>query len=162
MQFELLTRIEPEQAKFYLTENKGIYFWFTKDTDTLVYIGVALGAGGLKKRLISQHLNEKYLEYRSTKHTEKDKFQLQYAYKKKSKDGKTIQLGIDKSSFRKSIGRKLKLKPGSDTVQYILCNLYIRIFESEDISKLRELEVTLIKRYSPQFNTSHNTTLKIQ
>jgi hypothetical protein len=155
MEFQLLTKIEPDQAKSYLSSKKGIYFWFTKNSDTLVYIGVALGSGGLKKRIISQHLNEKYLEYRQKKHTEKDKFQLQYACKKTSKDG-IIHLGIDKSSFRKSIGRKLELKPGCDTVQYILCNLYLKFFESEDISTIKELEVSLIKKHTPLFNTSHN------
>jgi len=156
MKLELLLRIEPNEAARILSTKRGIYFWFDKDTDHLVYIGVALGAGGLKKRVVSQHLNPAYLEFRCEKHTEKDKFQLAHAIPRMRKDGITVRHGIDKSAFRKSIGRKLKLKPWMDTVAYIVQNLYLRIFESENISTVKILEVELIKKYSPVFNTSHN------
>jgi hypothetical protein len=156
MELEVLPKIEPNIAVLELSGKRGIYFWFTNDTDTLVYIGVALGSGGLKRRVVSQHLNSAYLEFRSHKQSEKDKFQLQHAVCRTSKDGKTLHYGIDKSAFRKSIGRKLNLKPGDETVQYILQNLYLKVFESENVSAIKKLEVSLIKKYEPLFNTSHN------
>ena len=119
MELSLLPTLEPTQATTALSNKKGIYFWFSKETDRLVYIGIALGVGGLKRRIVSQHLNPAYLEYRPEKHTTKDKFQSEHSINRKSKDGKTTQCGIDKSAFRKSIGRKLELKPGIDTVQYL-------------------------------------------
>ncbi|MBI4826371.1 MAG: hypothetical protein HY807_08120 [Nitrospirae bacterium] len=157
MKLELLPRIEPDKAVIVLSTKRGIYFWFSKDTDNLIYIGIALGAGGLKKRIVSQHLNPAYLEFRPEKHTEKDRFQLEHAIHRISKDEKNVRYGIDKSAFRKSIGRKLKLKPGIETVTYIMKNLYLKVFESENISIVRALEIDLIKKYEPVFNTSHNT-----
>jgi hypothetical protein len=157
MKLEILPRIGPNDAALALSEKRGIYFWFTNDTDTLVYIGVALGSGGLKKRILSQHLNSSYLEFRPQKQSEKDKFQLQHAVRRMSKDGKTQRYGIDKSAFRKSIGRKKNLKPGEETVQYIMHNLYLKVFESEDISAIKDMEISLIKKHEPLFNTSHNS-----
>lgn len=157
MRLEILPVIEPKNALLVLSNKRGIYFWFTNDTCTLVYIGVALGAGGLKKRVISQHLNPAYLEYRPHKQTKMDKFQLEYAICRIGKDGKTLRHGIDKSAFRKAIARKLILKPGAETVQYIIDNLHLKIFESENISAIKELEVSLIKKHKPIFNTTHNS-----
>ena len=139
-----------------LTVKKGIYFWFNKGDDTLVYIGIALGVGGLRKRIVGQHLNPKYLEFRPDKQSEKDKYQLEHPIRRLSKNGGVARCGIDKSAFRKAIGRKLKLKPGVDTVNYILENLYLKVFESEDINFVKALEVELINKYEPLFNTSHN------
>ena len=155
MELQSLPRIEPEKASLFLTSTRGIYFWFNKETDELVYIGVAIGTGGLKKRIISQHLNPSYLEYRPEKHTSKDKFQLQHSVYRINKDEKLMRQGIDKSSFRKSIGRKLELKPGNETVRYIIENLYLKVHESESVSFIKEAEIALIKKYQPIFNTSH-------
>jgi hypothetical protein len=155
MEIELLQRIEPGKAGDFLSSKKGIYFWFDKNTDALVYIGIALGTGGLKRRIISQHLNPAYLEFRHEKHTKKDQFQLENAIQRVRKGGNTSQKGIDKSAFRKSIGRKLKLKPGLETASYILENLYLKIFESEITNDVRSLEIELIKKHEPIFNTAH-------
>lgn len=155
IELENLARIHPTDAKLTLSNKRGIYFWYTNNTDSLVYIGVALGAGGLKKRVASQHLNPLYLEFRSQKQSEKDKFQLQHAVFRTSKDGKTPRYGIDKSAFRKSIGRVERLKPGEETVQYIVQNLYLKVFESENIDAIRNLEISLIKKHEPLFNISH-------
>lgn len=51
IELENLARIHPTDAKLTLSNKRGIYFWYTNNTDALVYIGVALGAGGLKKEL---------------------------------------------------------------------------------------------------------------
>lgn len=155
MELSLLPVIQPIEADKVLSNKKGIYFWFTKDANRLVYVGIALGAGGLRKRIVSQHLNPAYLEFRPEKHTDKDWFQSENAINRKSRDGKTIRCGIDKSAFRKSIGRKLKLKPGMYTVQYITENLYLKVFESNDLNSVKACEIELIKKYNPEFNTSH-------
>jgi|TARA_B100000315_G_C14351682_1_gene484306 hypothetical protein len=155
MEIESLNSIEPSDAKYVISKNRGIYFWFDRKTDSLVYIGIAVGVGGLRRRIVSQHLNPKYLEYRTIKHTEKDHFQLSNAVKRLSKDNKTVRKGIDKSAFRKSIGRMLKLKPGNETVEYIVNNLYVKTHESEDITAIKLLEEKLISEYQPKFNTTH-------
>jgi len=152
-----LSKIEPRHANTAISKSRGIYFWFDKENDQLVYIGIAVGMGGLKKRIVSQHLNPKYLEYRTEKHTSKDKFQLEYAIESLSKKGGNIRKGIDKSAFRKSIGRKLLLKAGNETVNYILDNLYLKINKSEDIDDIKAIEKELIGIYQPKFNTTYKS-----
>jgi len=154
---EKLNKISPSDAKERVTKKRGIYFWYDKSDDSLVYIGIAVGSGGLKVRICSQHLNPKYLEFRSTKHTAKDSFQLNCAIEKISKKTGVLQKGIDKSAFRKSIGRKLALKPGEGTVSYIMDNLYFKVFESEDIEAIRLLEKELIILHQPKFNTAYKS-----
>ncbi len=150
-----LPRIDLENVKLHINTKHGIYFWFDKKSNLIVYIGIALGAKGLKGRIISQHLNPKYLEYRSKKHTQKDFYQILHAVKKYNEKNNEIQKGIDKSAFRKSIGRTLNLKPGDETIAYIYNNLYLRVLESEDNTYIRRMEKVLIKRYRPKFNTTH-------
>ena len=148
--------IFPTEAKEKVPSKKGIYFWFNHKTNKLVYIGIGTGIGGLKKRIVLQHLNPKYLEFRSKVHNKvKDEFQLNCAVTRISKKNKTIEKGIDKSAFRKSIGRTLKLRPGEDTVKYIFENLYFKIYLSNNIDYLKEIEKKLIKIYQPKFNTTH-------
>ena len=43
---------------------KGIYVYTDKNTNEIEYIGSAVGNNGLRGRVWSQHLNEKYLEGR--------------------------------------------------------------------------------------------------
>ena len=155
MNLDSLPVIEPKRAKSEIPSKRGIYFWFDNKSNQLVYIGIAVGIGGLKKRIISQHLNPKYLEYRAEKHTLKDKFQLENAIERLSKKDSSMRKGIDKSAFRKSIGRTLNLKPGIDTVNYIVENLYLKINESEDIDVIKVLEKKLIGKYQPKFNTTY-------
>lgn len=69
-------KIDLEKINDLLSNKRGIYFWFDIDDDSLVYIGIAVGVGGLKRRILRQHLNPKYLEYRDEKHTSKDGYQL--------------------------------------------------------------------------------------
>jgi hypothetical protein len=138
-----------------LTNKRGIYFWIDKNDNTLVYIGIAVGAGGLKKRVVQQHLCCKYLEYRSEKHTLKDEFQLKFAIPIVSKKTEETKYGIDKSAFRKSIGRMLQLKPGEETVSYIKTNLMLEVFESEDVEFIKSMEKHLIVKYQPKLNSAH-------
>ena len=147
MKLDNLISIQVKDIKSSVPIKRGIYFWIDNKKNHPVYIGKAKS---LRKRML-QHLNPKYLEYRTSKHTTKDSFQLRHAIKRPSKDGSKIREGIDKSVFRRSIGRKLKLKPGNETVDYITKNCYLKVLVyKEDLSTL---ENYLIKKYQPEFNT---------
>ncbi len=155
---EKLEKIDPKDAKEKIPRTTGIYFWFENDTDELVYIGTGSGVNGLYNRIVKQHLNPKYIEYRSEKHSkEKDWFQKKHAIKKEVKG--ELKAGIDQSAFRKNIGRTYLIKPGQDTVNYILENLYVKYFEVADIMELKNLEKELIKKYNPKLNISHKYKL---
>jgi len=150
---QLLKSIDLELHQDQLTTKKGIYFWFDRTSNECVYIGIACNKNGLKGRISRQHLNPKYLEFRDHRHTTYDDYQLSYAVIKISSKG-TEKKGIDKSSFRKSIGRKLKLKPGEETCSYIHSNLTLKVYEHENEQYLKNLEKEMIKKYQPKFNTS--------
>jgi hypothetical protein len=155
MNFSRLKSYDPALSDMIISKNKGIYFWFRKSDHSLVYIGIALGVGGLNKRIVLQHLNPKYIEYRTQKHTTKDEFQLKNAVFRKSKNDNKIRKGIDKSAFRKTIGRTLKIKPGEETVKYIINNLYFKFIELNDSEEIRLLEKQLIQKFKPLYNTSY-------
>jgi len=147
-----LQPIKPVDASEHIPKDRGVYCWFSNDENRLLYVGRALGAKGLFHRIVNQHLNPNYLEFRAEKQTSKDQFQLKFAIKKVI-NGK-VQFGIDKSAFRKSIGRKLKIKPGADTVDFIKSNLYVKLIISSDVKDIINIERFLIKEYQPEFNTS--------
>ena len=69
---EILKRIDPNYANELVPKEKGIYFWFRNDTNELIYIGTGSGKNGLHNRIVRQHLNPKYIEYRSKNHNFKD------------------------------------------------------------------------------------------
>ncbi|MGK0446825.1 MAG: hypothetical protein ACJA2M_000594, partial [Polaribacter sp.] len=76
-----LKKIDPNDSslKIIVPKNMGIYFWFKNETDELVYIGSGSGVKGLYNRIVGQHLNPKYIEYRAKVHNlEKDVYQLKY------------------------------------------------------------------------------------
>jgi len=150
---EKLEIINPNEAREKVPKNTGIYFWFEKNNDELIYIGTGSGRYGLYNRIVRQHLNPKYIEFRSEKHSSKDFFQLKFPIKKMVKG--ELKSGIDQSAFRKNIGRKLQVKPGDGTVNYILNNFYLKYQEVSEIEKLKLLEKELIRRFKPEFNISH-------
>ena len=133
--------------------SKGIYLWTTQN-DEIVYIGIALGKNGLRHRICSQHWNPEYIEFRETMHNSKDAFQLEHAIVKTRRNNQ-IKKGIDKSSFRKSIGRKLSIEPGIGTCNYIFENLKLKVFTHEDAVFVKELEKNLIASIQPVFNSTH-------
>lgn len=45
--------------------HKGIYLWREKDSEKIVYVGTALGKNGLRHRIISQHLNPNYIDFKN-------------------------------------------------------------------------------------------------
>jgi excinuclease UvrABC nuclease subunit len=158
MKFEDLKRINPQEAREKTPKNTGIYFWFNIETDELIYIGTGSGVNGLYNRIVRQHLNPKYIEYRSEKHSQqKDEFQLQHSIMKEVKG--VMKAGIDQSAFRKNIGRNYLIKPGEGTVNFIMENLYFKYLEITDINELKELEKELIKKYNPKLNISHKYKL---
>lgn len=150
---EKLEIINPNEAREKIPKNTGIYFWFMKKTNEVIYIGTGSGRYGLYNRIVRQHLNPKYIEFRSEKHSAKDFFQLKNPIKKIVKG--ELKDGIDQSAFRKNIGRKLQVKPGEATVNYILDNFYLKYKEVSDIEELKLLEKELIRRFNPKFNISH-------
>ena len=80
---------------------------------------------------------------------------MEYAIPRASRKTGEIKHGIDKSTFRKSIGRMLLLKPGQETVNYIKANLRLEVFESEDIEFIKNMEKQLIVQKQPKFNSAH-------
>lgn len=150
---EKFTDVNLFNARNEVPASRGIYLWTTHNND-IVYIGIALGKNGLRHRICNQHLNPEYLEFRETKHNSKDSFQLEHAIVK-IRSNNQIKNGIDKSSFRKSIGRKLSIKPGASTCDYILENLKLKILTHEDSAFVKELEKNLIVFIQPIFNSTH-------
>ena len=149
-----LRDIDLENHQNQLTTNKGLYLWFDKDSMECVYVGIACSKTGLKGRISRQHLNPRYLESRDHKHSVHDHFQLKFPIMRLSSKG-IMKKCIDKSTFRKSIGRALKLRPGEETCDYLLSQLNLKIHESSDVQYLKNLEKELIKKLQPRFNTSH-------
>ena len=147
------TFVNLENVRNEVPSSKGIYLWITHQ-DEIVYVGIALGKNGLRHRICNQHLNPKYLEFRESKHNSKDSFQLEHAVVK-TRSNNQVKKGIDKSSFRKSIGRKLSIEPGVNTCKYISRNLKLKVFAHQDVIFVKELEKYLISSIQPIFNTSH-------
>ena len=133
-------------------KERGIYLWFRGLN--IEYIGIANNKNGLYGRVVRQHLNEEYLEFRPTNQSSKDTYQLAHAIDKV--DGKEIKYGIDKSTFRKKIGRKFELSPGKATVDYIKKNGCFKYVPVKNISKeiLELIETILIGFFKPELNVS--------
>mgnify|MGYP001047697438 CR=1 FL=1 len=150
-----LTKVDPKDSnlKVIVPKEKGIYFWCDKVSDEIKYIGTGSGVNGLYNRIIRQHLNPKYIEYRSEKHSQKDAFQLQHPIMKKVKG--VLKAGIDQSAFRKNVGRTFNIKPGEGTVNYIKENYYLKYLEMESKQELIALEKELINMHQPKLNISH-------
>ena len=129
----------------------GVYAWFTKANEELIYIGKATGNGGLRKRIWSQHLNPKYLECRTSKFTSKDSFQVNNPVLHNKK------IGIDKSAFRKSVAREYSLLAGNDSVQYLKNNYLIAFVSYKNLSaaEISILEKEFIIKMKPKFNITH-------
>jgi hypothetical protein len=150
MEIEKLEKISPKEAELKVPENTGIYFWFENKTNELVYIGYGTGEKGLYNRIILQEYNPNYIEYRESVHCSKDFFQLSHSIIKK--EGRILKKGIDKSALRKKIGRAYNVKPGKETIEYIMQNLYLKFYEIDDIKQIKELKKNLIKEYNPKLN----------
>jgi hypothetical protein len=120
----------------------GVYVWRSKDKDRPVYIGKATGSGGLRRRIWAQHLNPRYLEGRSDRIVAADSFQLSRAVIVRG------QRVIDKSVFRRNIGRRERLAPGQPTVDYI-CIHFAVSWLTVPLLEAAAFERYLIKALSP-------------
>jgi hypothetical protein len=159
MNITKLKKIDPNspELKHLISKNKGIYFWFEKGTDALMYIGTGSGKQGLYGRIISQHMRATYIEYRSNKgrNAIRDAYQLKHPIIRE-RDG---AIGIDQSSFRRSVGSQFNIKPGQGTVNFIKENFYLSYIELEDKEKLMLLEKQLISDLNPLLNIDHKNKL---
>jgi hypothetical protein len=117
---ELVTRLDAAPRHDPLTlknldipSETGIYVWYFKRTGFPAYVGKACGRKGLRHRIWAQHLNPNYVEGRERKFTAADSFQLGCAVVVRGRRC------IDKSVFRRNIGRRERIAPGQGTVDYI-------------------------------------------
>jgi hypothetical protein len=131
----------------------GVYVWYAKETGAPVYVGKATGRKGLRHRLWDQHLNPGYLEGRATKITADDAFQLSWAHLKGRR------LCIDKSVFRRNVGRRLRLAPGRATVDYLrehFAVAWVTLPRSE-ISALERGLIATVATTWDLYNLSHKS-----
>jgi|GEM_PF-2699914 len=63
----------------------------------------------------------------------------------------TLSKGIDKSTLRKNIERNMHVKPGGDTVDFILQNYYLSSIELETNDNINEIKNSL-REYDPILN----------
>ncbi len=129
-------------------KKRGLYAWFTKRGDRLIYIGIAIGKKGLYKRIMKQHLNPNYLETRTERYTSKDEFQLQHPIYTNGK------IAIDKSAFRKNVARAKRLRAGAESVSYLRRVLNVSFLVTDALSdeEITKLEKELIAKLRPEFN----------
>jgi hypothetical protein len=135
---ELLAQLEAAPRRDPLTRRRddvpsvtGVYVWYAKEAGCPVYVGKASGRKGLRHRIWAQHLNPSYLEGRARKFTAADSFQLGCAVVVRARPC------IDKSVFRRNIGRRECIAPGRPTVDYVcqhfeLAGLFFRKPRSPD------------------------------
>lgn len=137
-----------------ITTEKGIYAFTDKLwPNFFVYVGCATGEGGLYQRIVEQHLNPSYLETRAEKHiVGKDDYQMEEG-NHAIINGKPA---IDKSSFRKNLARKERLKV-SETVDYILHHFMLQYLPLPDYTddELYEIEKAIIAESKPIYNIIH-------
>lgn len=129
----------------------GLYAWILRRTNKILYIGSAVGAGGLRRRICFQHLNPKYLETRKEKFTNRDSFQVNHPVLIKKK------VAICKSAFRRNIARAHYLMAGEECVEYIKRNFLLSFVTFGDAEKelVKEAEKNLISTIKPKYNILH-------
>ena len=101
----------------------GVYLWRSKKDNNIVYIGQALGRGGLNQRIIKQHLNPRYY-------------------------GK----GKEKSRFRKAVADEEKIERDK-IVPFIKDNYTLSFIELPKIDKRLAdfVEKSLQFEYEPKY-----------
>jgi hypothetical protein len=123
---------------------KGIYAWFSGPE--VEYIGTATGAVGLRGR-IGNHLAPRYLESRPEKLGPADEYQLSCGVFLNRKPA------VDKSVFRRSLGRTLRISPGEGTVAYIRqLSVGWLTFSPAYEGTILSLEEALIQAVKPKLN----------
>jgi hypothetical protein len=61
---------------------------------------------------------------------------------------------VDKSVFRRSLGRRFLLAPGVGTVQYIRDNLAVAWLTADQVGVIANAELDLIRELKPILNVS--------
>jgi hypothetical protein len=148
----LLERRRPAMAlnRDDVPSQQGLYVWYSTSDGAVLYVGKATGRGGLRKRICSQHLNPEYLESRPERLRPEDAFQLSCGV---LAGGKAC---VDKSVFRRSLGRLFKLAPGEGTVRYIRENLAVAWLTADHLGDISipKCELELIRELKPKLNVS--------
>ena len=136
----------------------GVYVWTDEAVQItgqmIVYAGIATGKKGLYGRIIGQPLNPKYLLTNRAKwHFQKDKFQIDNPILSNGKEA------IDKSAFRKNVGRLQHIRAGEETVRFIKENFNLKfIVLPSELAKLLESEI--IRIYEPRYNIASKPVRK--
>ena len=141
-----LRKYDPTKIEKVIPRDKGLYIWWSRETDKAVYVGRALNRNGLLGRVLRQHLNPKYLEYRPDKTCN--------AKRTVVLNGKKA---CEKSVFRKAISEKYNLDPGVESVDYILKNFLVSFFpmQTSSIEEVKQKEQFLIEELKPNFNKQY-------
>ena len=127
----------------------GVYTWSTTEDSRVVYVGKATGRRGLHRRVVREHLNPRYLLTDQRKWSrEKDAYQIAHHALVNGKPA------IDKSAFRKNIGRMHRLSPGQETVDFIRSRFVLRFVlvptERAAVELERRVRSELLPRYNIQ------------
>lgn len=150
MQLRESPKFDPEQEiSHHIPRRFGIYGWFNKKDDSIEYIGRATGEGGLYPSIIKEHLKASYLlTIKTGKHHKNDAYQMiNYAIRKNGKPA------IDQSAFRKNTSRYNKLSPGSESVNFIKNNFYLRFLTFNDKDEANYSEKQLLDKLpKPKYN----------
>jgi hypothetical protein len=123
----------------------GLYGFFLRDGETVIYVGSATGVHGLRRRIWQQHLNPMYLEPRLPRDT--TLFQLRNPIHRRD------LVVVDKSRFRFNVGQAHSLR-ADQTVDYIKANFVLGFVElpNTDIEEVKRIEKTLIRLLRPSYN----------
>jgi hypothetical protein len=127
---------------------RGLYVWYSIRDGEVLYVGKATGRGGLRRRICGQHLRPGYLESRPERLRPEDRFQLSCGV---LADGRAC---VDKSVFRRGLGRRFELAPGEATVRYIRENLAVAWLTEDVLGEIPKCELDLIRELNPQLNVS--------
>jgi len=125
---------------------QGLYVWYATDSGEVYYVGKAAGRGGLRRRIGRQHLNPKYLETRPERFRPGDEFQLSCGVEAGGR------VCVDKSVFRRNLGRLFGLAPGDRTVQYIREKLAVAWLTADLLGDITKCELDLIRQLRPKLN----------
>ncbi len=143
MNVSRIHKYDPSQIEKVTPRDKGLYIWWSRKTGKAVYVGIALSRKGLLGRVLRQHLNPKYLEYRPDK--------TRNAKRTVVLNGKKVR---ENSVFRKAISEKYNLDPGVECVDYIIKYFLVSFIPMQASSReeVKQKEQLLIKDLKPSFN----------
>jgi hypothetical protein len=135
----------------------GIYVWYRKTDKRPFYVGRAAGRKGLRHRIWAQHLNPAYLEGRAEKINQADWFQFSCAVVVRG------QPRIDKSVFRRNVGRRERIGPGQPTVDFIRERLELAwvVLPQSDIALLERDLIAQFAAEGDLYNLSGNPAREI-